>query len=49
VMLGALTASGVLPYGEDVMVETIKAGLRPQFIDLNMRAFELGKRAYKGL
>ena len=49
VMLGALTASGVLLYGEDVMVETIKAGLRPQFIELNMRAFELGKRAYKGL
>lgn len=49
VMLGALTASGVLPYGEDVVVETIKAGLRPQFIALNMRAFELGKKAYKGL
>jgi indolepyruvate ferredoxin oxidoreductase beta subunit len=49
VMLGALTASGVLPYGEDVMVETIKAGLRSQFIALNMRAFELGKKAYKGL
>ena len=49
VMLGALTSSGVLPYGEDVVVETIKAGLRPQFIALNMRAFELGKKAYKGL
>jgi len=48
VMLGALTASGALPYGEDVVVETIKAGLRPQFIDLNMRAFQLGKRAYAG-
>jgi len=48
VMLGALTASGALPYGEDVMVATIKAGLRPQFIDLNMRAFQLGKRAYTG-
>jgi len=48
VMLGALTASGALPYGEDVVVETIKAGLRPQFIDLNMRAFQLGKRAYEG-
>ena len=46
VMLGALTASGSLPYGEDVVVATMKAGLRPQFIDLNMRAFELGKRAY---
>jgi indolepyruvate ferredoxin oxidoreductase beta subunit len=49
VMLGAFTASGVLPYSEEVMVETIKAGLRPQYIDLNMKAFELGKRAYKGL
>jgi indolepyruvate ferredoxin oxidoreductase beta subunit len=49
VMLGALTASGVLPYGEDMMVDTIKAGLRPQFIELNIRAFELGKRAYRCL
>ena len=46
VMLGALTASGALPYGEEVVVSTIKAGLRPQFIDLNMKAFELGKKAY---
>jgi indolepyruvate ferredoxin oxidoreductase beta subunit len=46
VMLGALVASGQLPYGEDVVVETLKAGLRPQFIELNMRAFELGKKAY---
>jgi indolepyruvate ferredoxin oxidoreductase beta subunit len=49
VILGALTQSGVLPFGENIMVETIKAGLRPQFIDLNMRAFELGKKAYSSL
>ena len=49
VILGALTQSGVLPYGEDVMVKTIKAGLRPQFIDLNMKAFNLGKNAYNDL
>jgi len=49
VMLGALTVSGVLPYTEAVMIDTIKAGLRPQFIELNMRAFELGKKAYRGL
>jgi len=48
VMLGALTASGALPYREEVVVSTIKAGLRPQFIDLNMKAFELGKKAYIG-
>jgi Pyruvate/2-oxoacid:ferredoxin oxidoreductase gamma subunit len=45
-MLGALVASSQLPYGEDVVVETLKAGLKPQFIELNMRAFELGKKAY---
>jgi len=49
VILGALTASGALPYSEDVMKETISAGLRPQFIELNMGAFELGKKAYRGL
>jgi indolepyruvate ferredoxin oxidoreductase beta subunit len=49
VILGALTQSGVLPYGEDVMVKTIKAGIRPQFIDLNMKAFNLGKNAYNDL
>ena len=49
VILGALTQSGVLPYGEDVMVKTIKAGIRPQFIDLNMKAFNLGKNTYNDL
>jgi indolepyruvate ferredoxin oxidoreductase beta subunit len=49
VILGALTASGALPYSEAIVVDTIKAGLRPQFIELNMRAFELGKKVYKGL
>jgi indolepyruvate ferredoxin oxidoreductase beta subunit len=49
VILGALTASDSLPYSEAVLVDPIRSGLRPQFIELNMRAFELGKRAYRGL
>ena len=49
VMLGAIVKSGLLPYSEDTVVTTMKESLRPQFIDLNMKAFELGKKAYKKL
>ncbi|MBN2336819.1 indolepyruvate oxidoreductase subunit beta [Candidatus Bathyarchaeota archaeon] len=46
VMLGALTESGVLPFGEETVLGAVKDSLRPQFLELNLRAFELGKRAY---
>jgi len=49
VMLGAITMSGLLPYDEDAVVETLKAGLKPRFLEMNMRAFELGKKAYDSL
>ena len=49
VMLGALTESGLLPYGEETVVETLTESLRPQFLELNMKAFELGKKAYRNL
>lgn len=49
VMLGAITKSGLLPYGEEAVVETLKTGLKPQFLEMNMRAFELGKKAYESL
>ena len=49
VMLGAVTKSGQLPYSEETVLETLKSGLKPQFLELNMRAFELGKRAYDSL
>ena len=48
-MLGAVTKSGQLPYSEETVVETLKSGLKPQFLELNMRAFELGKKAYDSL
>ena len=49
VMLGAITKSGLLPYSEEIVLETLKEGLKPQFLELNMRAFELGKKAYESL
>ncbi|MCW4050838.1 MAG: indolepyruvate oxidoreductase subunit beta, partial [Candidatus Bathyarchaeota archaeon] len=49
VMLGALTESGVMPYGEETMLETMKTSIRARFLELNMRAFELGKKAYRSL
>jgi indolepyruvate ferredoxin oxidoreductase beta subunit len=49
VMLGSIVESGLLPYSEEIVVETMKEGLKPQFIELNMRAFELGKKAYHSL
>ena len=47
VMLGALSMSGVLPYGEEILVKTLEDSLHPRFLDLNMRAFNFGKKAFK--
>jgi indolepyruvate ferredoxin oxidoreductase beta subunit len=49
VMLGAVVESGLLPYNEETVLETLNDSLRPQFIELNMRAFELGKKTYRKL
>lgn len=47
VMLGALTESGELPFGEETMLSTLQNSLRPRFLELNMRAFDLGREAYR--
>ena len=47
VMLGALNESGELPFGEETMLSTLRDSLRPRFIELNMRAFDLGREAYR--
>jgi len=49
VMLGSIVESGLLPYSEEIVLETLKDSLRPQFLEMNMKAFELGKKAYKSL
>ena len=49
VMLGAITKSELLTYSEEAVVEALKTGLKPQFLEMNMRAFELGKKVYDSL
>ena len=49
VMLGSIVASGLLPYSEETVLDTLRDSLRPQFLEMNMKAFELGKKAYKNL
>ena len=46
VMLGAAYASGLLPFSEEIMVEALKARVPQKLIDVNLKAFELGKAAY---
>lgn len=47
VMLGALTESGRLPFSEDMIVTAMKSSLRHAYLELNMRAFDLGKKVFK--
>ena len=47
VMIGALTASGVLPFGEETVLQVMKESLRPRYYGLNVEAFHLGKRAFE--
>jgi len=47
VMLGALTASNVLPFGEKEITAVMKESIPTRFLDLNMRAFKLGANAFK--
>jgi len=47
VMIGALTASGVLPFGEETVLQVMKESLRPRYYALNVEAFQLGKRAFE--
>jgi indolepyruvate ferredoxin oxidoreductase, beta subunit len=47
VMLGALTASDALPFGEDKITTAMKKSIPPRFLELNTRAFNLGVQAYR--
>jgi len=45
VMLGALAATGKLPFSVETLKETVRENVPPKTIDANMRAFELGSKA----
>jgi indolepyruvate ferredoxin oxidoreductase beta subunit len=47
VMLGALAASGVLPFSEDDIIATMNESIPARFLELNTRAFRLGAGALK--
>ena len=49
VMLGALVESGVLPFSDELMMSTLKESIRPRFLELNLKAYELGRKAYREL
>jgi Pyruvate/2-oxoacid:ferredoxin oxidoreductase gamma subunit len=46
-MIGALAASGELPFDEETVKTVLRERLRPRYYDINVRAFELGKEAYR--
>lgn len=47
VMIGALTASDTLPFSEETVTKALRDMIRPAYLEANIRAFELGKRAFK--
>ena len=47
VMLGAAYASGLLPFDEQIMVEAMRERVPQKFLDVNLKAFTLGKEAYQ--
>ena len=49
IILGALTASGLLPFSEETILNTIKQSLRPEFHELNIKALNLGASEYHKL
>lgn len=48
VMIGALTATEVLPVSKEEIVESIERQVPKRFIDINKKAFELGYQEAKG-
>jgi indolepyruvate ferredoxin oxidoreductase beta subunit len=47
VMLGALAASGVLPFKPEVLLETILEDVPEKYKEINKKAFEAGMKAIK--
>lgn len=47
VMLGALTATDALPFSREEMENSIRKNVPERFVELNLRAFDLGFRSAK--
>ena len=46
-MLGALTATNILPFGSEILLETILDNVPLKYKDINKKAFEGGMKALK--
>lgn len=49
VMIGAVAAADGFPLSKEVLLEALKAQVPPKFLDLNVKAFEMGYTAVKNL
>ncbi|MCF8095128.1 MAG: indolepyruvate oxidoreductase subunit beta, partial [Desulfobacteraceae bacterium] len=45
VLVGALTAADLLPLSPQSFESAMRETIRPQFLDINLKAFELGRQA----
>ncbi len=45
VLLGALAGSKVLPFSKEAFLEALRRVVKPAYLDLNLRAFDLGYQA----
>jgi indolepyruvate ferredoxin oxidoreductase beta subunit len=48
VLLGALVQTGALGFDRDVVEEAIRRRVKPAFLDVNLKAFDLGFKAAAG-
>ncbi|MFN2266651.1 MAG: indolepyruvate oxidoreductase subunit beta [Desulfonatronovibrio sp.] len=42
VLMGAFFSMGILPFGLDILLESIKKRLKPKLVDVNLKAAQLG-------
>ena len=46
-ILGAAAQCGIFPFGEEALKEVLPEMLKERFLDMNLKAFELGRKIYQ--
>ena len=46
-VIGALIASQILPFPENILIEVIAQSLKREYLEVNLNAFNLGKKAFE--
>jgi indolepyruvate ferredoxin oxidoreductase beta subunit len=47
VMLGAIVESGTLPFSEKVVTAALRSSVRATYLEINLKAFKMGRNAYE--